>query len=126
MNLRTETVRPHSAGFAERRENPRFPLHESVTYRLVEEKMGSIAGAGVTLDIGSGGVLFTTQNRLPLGENVELSMNWPARLDGKCPLKFVATGHVIRSQETWAVVRIERYDFRTRGTLRQTYFRSCN
>jgi hypothetical protein len=52
---------------------------------------------------------------LPVGRTVELSVNWPARLDGTCPLKFVAVGRVIRSEPHRAAVRIERYQFKTRG-----------
>jgi hypothetical protein len=47
---------------------------------------------------------------------VELSVNWPARLDGTCPLKFVATGRIVRSENDRAAVQIDRYEFRTRGT----------
>jgi hypothetical protein len=73
-------------------------------------------GVGRTLDIGSGGILFTTEERLPIGRLVELAMNWPVRLDGVCPLQFVAVGKVVRSDATKAVVQIERYEFKTRGS----------
>jgi hypothetical protein len=71
---------------------------------------------GTTLNIGSGGILFTTEERLAPGRMVELSVNWPARLDGTCPLQFVATGRVVRSEANTAAVRIERYEFKTRST----------
>ena len=74
-----------------------------------------MSGSGTTLNIGSGGILFTTEEKLPLGRMVELSVNWPARLDGTCPLQFVATGRVVRAEMTRAAVRIERYEFRTRS-----------
>jgi len=67
------------------------------------------------LNIGSNGILFTTEDRLPLGRLVELSVNWPARLDGTCALQFVATGRVVRSEQSRAAVRIERYEFKTRS-----------
>jgi hypothetical protein len=73
-----------------------------------------VSGSGTTLNIGSGGILFTTEEKLPIGRMVELSVNWPARLDGICPLQFVATGRVIRSDGLKAAVRIERYEFKTR------------
>jgi hypothetical protein len=66
--------------------------------------------------MGSGGILFTTEEKLPLGRAVELSVDWPARLDGTCPLQFVATGRVVRSEERQAAVRIDRYEFKTRST----------
>jgi hypothetical protein len=65
--------------------------------------------------MGSGGILFTTEDNLPVGRKVELNVKWPAKLDGICPLQFVATGRVIRSDAQTAAVRIERYEFRTRS-----------
>lgn len=115
MNLAAESFDTEIGGFAERRGTSRFPLREEVKYKLLHGKVITV-GAGKTLNIGSGGVLFTTEQRLPMGRMVEISVNWPARLDGTCPLKFVATGRVIRSEDDRAAVRIERYEFRTRAT----------
>ncbi len=98
----------------ERRLTSRFPFREDVTYRLLQNKAPSLVGTGQTLNIGSGGILFTTDERLPLGKMVEVSVNWPARLGGTCPLKMVARGRVVRSEVGKAAVRIERYEFRTR------------
>ena len=114
MQLGIEMLGTEIGGFAERRGTNRFPLREEVKYRVLHGKVVT-AGAGKTLNIGSGGVLFTTEERLPMGRMVELSVNWPARLDGTCLLKFVATGRVIRSEDDRAAVRIERYEFRTRA-----------
>ncbi len=99
----------------DRRGTRRFPLCEEVKYRLLHSKATNITGAGKTLNIASGGILFTTEQKLPLGRMVELSVNWPARLDGTCALKFVAVGRVVRSEADRAAVIIERYDFKTRG-----------
>jgi len=101
-------------GIPERRGTSRFPVREDVRYRVVHSKSNNITGSGTTLNIGSGGILFTTEESLPLGRTVELSVNWPARLDGTCPLQFVATGRVVRSEIDKAAVRIERYEFKTR------------
>jgi len=105
----------HIGGLPERRGTSRFPVREDVRYRIVQSKVVHLSGSGTTLNIGSGGILFTTEDQLPLGRMVELSVNWPARLDGTCPLKFVATGRVVRSEPRRAAVRIERYEFKTRG-----------
>jgi hypothetical protein len=115
MNLGIENLSTEIGGSAERRGTSRFPVREEVRYKMLHGKVVT-TGAGKTLNIGSGGVLFTTEERLPVGRMVELSVNWPARLDGTCPLKFVATGRVIRAEEDRAAVRIERYEFRTRST----------
>src|SRR5215831_20689236 len=115
MNISTEVQSAGFGGITERRGTSRFPLREDVRYRVVQSKSQKIFGLGTTLNIGSGGVLFTTEDPLPLGRLVELSVNWPARLDGICPLQFVATGRVVRSEPTCAAVRIERYEFKTRS-----------
>lgn len=103
-----------NGGAADRRRTLRFPVDEEVKYRVIH-KSTRISGAGRTLNMASGGLLFTTEERLPIGRIVEVAVNWPARLDGTCPLKFVATGRVVRSDFDRAAVRIERYEFRTRG-----------
>ncbi len=101
---------------ADRRETNRFPVREEVRYRVLHAKGSSASGVGKTLDIGSGGILFTTEERLPMGRLVEVAVNWPVRLDGACPLRFVAVGKIVRSEDTKAVVQIDRYEFRTRGS----------
>lgn len=102
-------------GKPDRRETSRFPVTEDVKYTVVHSKAHKTKGSGRTLNFGSGGLLFTTEDRLPLGRTVELSVTWPALLGGKCPLQFVATGRVVRSENYRAAVKIERYEFRTRG-----------
>ena len=114
MNLGIGKTSTDFGGMSDRRGTSRFPLCEEVKYKLLHGKV-SASGAGKTLNIGSGGVLFTTEQRLPMGRMVELSVNWPARLDGTCPLKFVAVGRIIRAENDKAAVRIERYEFRTRS-----------
>src|ERR1019366_6144424 len=101
----------------DRRGTGRFPLREGVRYRMLHSKSNPVSGSGRTLNIGSGGILFTTEDLLPVGRSVELSVDWPAQLDGNCPLKFVAIGRVIRSEPQQAAVRIERYEFKTRGKI---------
>src|SRR5580698_3283611 len=105
-------------GTDDRRETNRFPVREDVKYTVVHSRALRTSGSGKTLNFGSGGLLFTTEERLPLGRTVELSVAWPALLGGKCPLQFVATGRVVRSESNRAAVKIERYEFRTRGGTR--------
>jgi hypothetical protein len=115
MNLEFGGVRKEFVCPTERRGTSRFPLREDVKYRVLHTKANHMTGVGKTLNIGSGGILFTTEEKLPVGRMIEISVNWPARLDGTCPLKFVATGRVVRSENHQAAVKIERYEFRTRG-----------
>jgi len=102
-------------GTADRRENNRFPVCAEVKYRLLQAKTVQLTGAGKTVNISSGGILFTTNDQLQPGRMVELSVNWPARLAGTCLLQLVASGRVVRAELGMAAVRIERYEFKTRS-----------
>ena len=102
------------ADIPDRRGTSRFPLREAIKYTVLHSRTQKTSGTGKTLNFGGRGILFTTDERLPLGRVVELSVNWPARLGGTCPLQFVATGRVVRSEAKKAAVRLDRYEFKTR------------
>lgn len=100
---------------AERRATKRFAIEQDAAYKVLDHRAAvPESGAGKTLDMSSGGVLFETAQRLRPGKRVEVSVNWPAQLEGGCPLKFVAVGRVVRAEETCAAMHIEQHEFRTR------------
>jgi hypothetical protein len=98
----------------ERRTAVRFPIEQEVRYKIFNRSTIEV-GRGRTINMSSTGVLFTTERRLAAGERIEVSVNWPAQLDHKCPLKLVTTGRVVRSEPGRAAIAIERYEFRTQG-----------
>jgi hypothetical protein len=99
----------------ERRASRRFPIEQEVSYRVLDHKaIVPDSGVGRTFDISSGGVLFATEQRLRSGKRIELSVNWPAVLEGGCLLKFVAVGRIVRVEDARASITIEQYEFRTR------------
>jgi c-di-GMP-binding flagellar brake protein YcgR len=101
----------------ERRAAKRFAIEQDVLYKILDHRATAPeSGVGKTLDMSSGGMLFETQQRLRTGKRIELSVNWPAQLDGGCPLKFVAVGRVVRAEENRAAMHIEQHEFRTRRT----------
>jgi hypothetical protein len=102
-------------GMLERRANSRFPVQEEVSYRIMHGRSAPVSGSGETLNMGSGGILFTTQEKLQVGRTVEVAVNWPAKLGGTCPLRFVAIGRVVRAADDRAAVRIQKYEFKTRS-----------
>jgi len=110
-----EITAEHFALAPERRANSRFPVQEEVSYRVIQSRSQPVSGVGETLNICSGGILFTTRQKLEVGRTVEVCVNWPAKLDGTCPLRLIAIGRVVRSYENKAAVRIQRYEFRTRA-----------
>src|SRR5579872_3473052 len=114
MNTDNNTVGTHG-GISERRANSRYPVQEEVSYRIIHSRSEPVSGTGSTLNIGSGGLLFTTHEMLEVGRTVEVAVNWPAKLGGTCPLRFVAVGRVVRSYDGRTAVRIQRYEFKTRS-----------
>ena len=98
----------------DRRSSGRFPIREDIRYRTIGSREPAPAGGGETLDMSSGGIRFTAGEELRPGRLLEVAVNWPVRLDGTCPLQFVATGHVVRTEGKRAVVSIDRYEFKTR------------
>jgi PilZ domain len=100
----------------DRRTNDRFPLENALRYRFMEAKNPASAGTGQTLNMSSTGMLLKVESPLPVGQKIEVSVDWPAQLNDHCGLKFVALGRVIRSSTEQAAVSIDKYDFRTRAT----------
>jgi len=49
---------------------------------------------------------------LPIGERIELRMSWPPRLDGRCPLRLVIMGKVLKTTSRRTVIRIVPYEYR--------------
>ncbi|MCU1273642.1 MAG: type pilus assembly PilZ [Bryobacterales bacterium] len=99
----------------EHRKTDRFPIETGVRYKLMEAARVAQTGQGRTVNISSCGILFSTESYLPLGQRAELSVDWPAQLNEHCGLKLVAIGKIVRSSGDTAVIRIEKYDFRTRA-----------
>src|SRR5258708_26747156 len=100
----------------DRRVTHRLPIEREVRYKVIGGKQTvRPTGSGMTLNMSSSGVLFTTESGLPEGARVEIAVSWPAQLDGATALKLVAIGVLVRSNEKQAAISIQRYEFKTRG-----------
>src|ERR671930_1490391 len=102
------------SGTPDRRASDRFPIERELKYKVLN-KSGMEAGSGTTVNISSTGVLFAAQSPLMPGRRIEVSISWPAQLDGKCNLKLVARGRVVRCKGAQVAIEIEKYEFRTAG-----------
>jgi hypothetical protein len=98
-----------------RRARRRFPIQQDVRYQCVKGSRICLVGMGKTLDISSREVRFTTQQPLKRGQKMRLAMDWPALLDNTCRMKLEISGWIVDSAPDVAAVKIERYEFRTRG-----------
>jgi DNA-binding NarL/FixJ family response regulator len=103
---------------AERRTSARFPCRLAVTYQTLEHPMISGHGTSETLNISSKGLLFATDAQLQSGQLLQVSLDWPARLENQVPLKLVAEGRIVRNSGGQAAMTIDKYEFRTRRGTR--------
>jgi hypothetical protein len=105
-----------SRGASDRRATDRFPIVRDVRYKILNTKTPVEFGLGKTVNISSTGVLFSSENPVAPGKRLELSISWPAQLDGQCGLNLVARGRVIRSKGKLVAIEIEKYEFKTAGS----------
>ncbi len=105
----------NSDGRPERRTKRRFRLEQEVRYKMLFGQRIAETGSGITANISSSGIWFTTAAQLSPGMPIEVAMNWPVLLNDICPMKLMIYGCVVRSNEKGAAVAIERYEFRTQG-----------
>jgi PilZ domain len=102
----------------DRRGADRFPIEREVRFKVLSRKSSaeSESGTGVTVNMSSNGVLFTTDHYLLPGRRLEVSISWPAQLNSKVALKLVARGRVVRSEAGRAAIEIHQYEFRTQAS----------
>jgi len=102
----------------DRRAADRFPIEREVRYKVLSRKSSAEgeSGVGMTINMSSNGVLFTTDRYLLPGRRLEVSISWPAQLNSTVALKLVARGRVVRSEEGRAAIEIHQYEFRTQAT----------
>lgn len=99
----------------ERRSKFRFTIARDVRYKMAEDGVVVAAGSGQTINMGSGGVAFVTEQPLTPGGFVELSISWPVLLHQTCPMRFIVFGRVLRSTACQAVCSIDKHEFRTQS-----------
>ena len=98
----------------ERRIYSRYPVELGLSYRLSGSRQKTLEGVGNTLNLSTGGVLFSAGQSLPAGSDAEVSLEWPASWRADCPLRLILTafGKVVRSSETGTAVSIMRWESR--------------
>jgi hypothetical protein len=96
----------------------RFPIEAELCYLLLNGKTIVAAGHGRSLNISSGGILFESMHSVRPGQQIELSIAWPAKIDGIVRMQLRASGRTVREQDNRTAVRILHYEFRT-GSIRE-------
>ena len=101
-----------AAGGSERRRRIRFEIRLPLLYKVLHRGSGYTTGLGQIVNISSRGAIFATSSALASGIDVELSIDWPASLDGRIPLRLSVTGKIVRSDSAFAAVAFKHYYFR--------------
>ena len=97
----------------DRRLSPRFELQEWVSYAVVEGGKTVESGLGVTTNLSSTGIAFTTERPLRLNSLIELLIPWPRRSDA-VSTRVMVSGHIVRVDDGMAACAITNYDFENR------------
>jgi hypothetical protein len=95
----------------ELRRHRRFPITANAEC-LLDGRRSEV----VTTDISSAGILVQSADILPTSARVELRIDWPSRLDGRCPLRLVVVGKVFRTTARGTVISIALYEYRLAPT----------
>lgn len=92
-----------------------YPVTLDVRYKIFKHGLVVAAGSGHTVWIGSHQLVFTGDVGAGNGTAIEVSILWPAVLDGHVKLQLVIQGQVAAKDRNRITVHIEKYQFRTRA-----------
>jgi hypothetical protein len=93
----------------------RYPCRLCVSWRTLDPPLQRGESTIGTLNISSKGLLFSTAEQFERGRVLEVTLDWPVRLNQQVPLKLVILGHVLRSADGCTAMSINQYEFRTRA-----------
>lgn len=95
----------------EQRRAGRYSIERDMKWKWQGKRTREAPQHGRTVNISSGGVLFTTSFCLPLGKLVEVGINWPGAKESEGALQLVAKGRVVRSDAGCAAVEFRQREF---------------
>ncbi len=101
------------------RQKKRFRISLPLRYKLGD----GTEGDGKSINISSNGALIETDSLLGLGQEIEASLAWPARLDDDEPIKLVLRAKVTRRANPLTEGRFRSvicYDWKTGYEFRTT------
>jgi hypothetical protein len=103
-------------GGGNKRSSKRYTLGLALRCRPIESqfRLARIL-IGESLNISSKGLVFKTTETFAPGQVVEAFIDWPVLLDHCVRLTLFVEGVVVRSAGNQTAMRIEKYEFRTRG-----------
>ena len=95
----------------ERRRAGRYSIERDMKWKWHGKRTREAPEHGRTVNISSGGVLFTTSFCLPLGKLVQVGINWPGATESEGGLQLIAKGRVVRSEAGCTAVEFRQREF---------------
>lgn len=117
-NVMESPTQLHSSVVPEHRSRTRYPIQLNVRFRGVGSD-NWLSGVGRAINISSGGILVISAEPVRLGDRIQLSLDWPWRLDGNTPLQLVTEGKVVRLTDGGFAATILRHELKTLRRLSQ-------
>src|SRR5258707_14290737 len=97
----------------DRRGDRRYQLQLDLKWKLIRRRRVLEVGAGQTVDLSSGGLLFDAGRHLPEGLNVELAVSWPVLLHNVAPMQLVICGRIKRCNGRCVAIQTTQHEVRT-------------
>lgn len=94
----------------ERRLDCRYGFERPLLFSFKMECNSSL-GAGQTIELGGGGLLFQSDCPPPDGVAIEVQMAWPFLVQGVRSVVLLIQGTVVRTDARGTAVRMQRYLF---------------
>jgi hypothetical protein len=94
------------------------PVSLPMRYQLLGKRHGAAAGTGLTVAMGRRMAIFIAQNPLVAGSQVELFIDWPAKLSGRTPLQVCVRGTVRWSEGKCTLVAVKNHTFKIKPPSR--------
>jgi hypothetical protein len=113
MSAKRNVDQPVDQIHGDRRCNRRYDISLNLRWKVMWRRKVRASGMGTTIDLSSNGILFRAEDSLRIGEQVELSIPWPAFIDGFPPVQLIVYGIIVRSDQNRNAIRMTRHEFRT-------------
>ena len=96
----------------ERRLDHRYCFDQPLLFSFGQYRAARL-GAGHTIELGAGGLMFQCDCPPPDGANIELQIMWPFLVQGVCSVMLVIEGMVVRTDARGTAVRMRQWLFQT-------------
>lgn len=105
----------HALRIGDRRSGRRYPIAAELEYRVICGYQIIQTGVGRTVNLSKNGILFESEQMLPPGTEMEVSIAWPVLLRDTVALNLCASGQVTWSQDRRHALTVLRHEFCVRG-----------